>query len=65
MTDRLHSCKDSPDGCHQFTTATPIGWMPRSRVTVTVTVCRWCGDPPAPVLARITPRPDAHLGATE
>lgn len=53
MTDRLHSCKDSPDGCHQFTSATLSGWLLAPHVTVTI--CRWCGQQPAPVLSRITP----------
>lgn len=61
MTDRLRSCKDSPDGCHLFTSATPLAPMP---IIAEVTVCRWCGLPPAPVLDRITPA-DAHLGGVE
>lgn len=62
MTDRLHSCKQSPDGRHHYTARSEI-------VSVWRFTCRFCGsDRPDAVV--VTPAgwnvpahdPDAHLG---
>jgi hypothetical protein len=71
MTDRLHSCKDSPDGRHRFVFHPPAGWVQpvHARPSLERATCRYCGREALMCVQVLTghtmpAKPDAHLGAT-